>query len=83
VLKEERRLRVFENTVLKKTFETNRRRLNNEELKDLHFPTNISRMIKFRKMRWVVYVTHGGRVAYTFLVGKPEGSRAFRRTRRR
>jgi len=56
VLKEERRLRVFENRVLKGTFKPNERILNNEELKDLYFPTNISRVIKLNKMiGWVCH----------------------------
>ena len=72
VLKEEHTLRVFENSALKKIFEHKRekitgksRRLNNEELKDLYFLQNIARIIKLRRMRWVGYVTHRGRGAYS------------------
>jgi len=52
-LKEERRLRVFENRVLRKIFEPRRdevtrelRKLHNEELNDLYCPLNIVRVIK-------------------------------------
>ena len=52
-LKEERRLRAFENRVLRKIFEPRRdevtrelRKLHNEELNDLYCPLNIVRVIK-------------------------------------
>jgi hypothetical protein len=53
-LKEERRLRVFENRVLRKIFgpKTDQvsvewRKLHNEELKDLYSSSNVVRLIKF------------------------------------
>jgi hypothetical protein len=56
-LREERRVRVFENRVLRRVFGTKKdkltvewRKLNNEELGDLFSP-NIVRMIKSRQMR--------------------------------
>jgi hypothetical protein len=56
----ERRLRVFENRVLRKIFGRERdevtgewRRLHNEELHDLYSSSTIVRVIKSR-MRWVV-----------------------------
>jgi len=63
-LREERKLRVFENMVLRRIFGPRRdevtgewRRLHNEELNDLYSSLNIVRVIKSRRMRWA------GRVA--------------------
>jgi len=56
ILREERRLRVFENRVLRRIFGPKRdevtgewRKLHNEELNDLYCPPNIVRVIKSRK----------------------------------
>jgi hypothetical protein len=47
--------------------------------------TSIIRIIKLRRMRWAEHVAGIGvkRNAYMILVGKPEGKRPLRRTRRR
>ena len=91
-LREERKLRVFENRVLGKIFGPRRdevtgewRRLHNEELKDLYSSPNIVRVIKLRRMRWAGHVARMGeeRGVYRILVGKPEGRRALGRPRRR
>ena len=81
-MREERKLRVFENMVLRRVFGPRRdevtgewRRLHNEELNDLYCSPNIVRVIKSRRMRWVGRVASMGeeRGLYRVLVGKPEG----------
>jgi hypothetical protein len=66
--KEEHRLRVFENRVLRRIFVPRRdevkgdwRKLHNEELHNLYSSPNIIRMIKSRRMRWAGHCsTNGG-----------------------
>jgi hypothetical protein len=91
-LREERKLRVFENMMLRSIFgprrdevTVERRRLHNEELNDLYSSPNIVRVIKSRGMRWVGYVARRGeeRGAYRGLVGEWEGKRPLGRPRRR
>ena len=81
-LREERKLRVFENTVLRRIFGPRMdevtvewRRLDNEELNDLCSSPNIVRVIKSRRMRWAGHVARMGeeRGVYRVLVEKPEG----------
>ena len=83
-LREERKLRLFENMVLRRIFGP-RRRLHNEELNDLYSLLNIVRVIKSRRMRWAGHVARMGekRGVYRFLLGKPEGRRPLGRPRRR
>jgi len=66
-LREERKLRVFENMLLRRIFGPRRdevtgewTRLHNEELKDLYSSPNIVRVIKSIRMRWVGHVAHMG-----------------------
>ena len=66
-LREERKLRVFENRVLRRIFGPRRdevtgewRRLHNEELNDLYSSPNIVRVIKSRRMRWAGHVARMG-----------------------
>jgi uncharacterized membrane protein len=66
--REEHRLRVFENRVLRRIFGPKRdevtgewRKLHNEELRDMYSLTSIIRIIKSRRMRWVGYVARIGR----------------------
>ena len=82
--REQRRLRVSENRVLRRIFGPKRdkvtvewKKLCNEELNDLYSPPNIICVIKLRRMRWVGHMGHMGerRVVYRVLVGKPEGKR--------
>ena len=91
-LREERKLRVFENRVLRGIFGTERdevrwdwRKLHNEELNDLYCSPSIVRVIKTRRMRWAGQVARMGkkRGVYRVLVGKPERKRPLGRPRRR
>jgi hypothetical protein len=91
-LREEHRLRVFENKVLRRIFGPKMdevtggwKKLHNEELRDLHSLQNIIRIIMSRKMRWAGHVAQMGekRNAYRLLIGKPEGKRPLGRPRRR
>ena len=65
--REERRLRVFENRVLRRLFGPKRdevtgewRTLINEELNDLYSLPNIVRVVKSRRMRWAGHVARMG-----------------------
>jgi len=91
-LREERRLRVFEDRVLRRVFGPKGdevtgewRKLHKEELSDLYSLPNIVRMVKSRRMRWAGHVARvgEGRGVHRVLVGKPEGRRPLGRPRRR
>jgi len=65
-LREEHRLRVFENRVLRRKFVPKRdevmedwRKLHNEELNDLYSP-NIIHVIKSRRMKWAGHIAYMG-----------------------
>jgi hypothetical protein len=83
-LREECRLRLFENKVLRRIFGPKRdevtgewRRLHNKEVYALYSSPNIIRVMKSRRLRWAGHVACMGvrRGAYRALVRKPEGRR--------
>jgi hypothetical protein len=83
-LREEHKLRMFENSVLRRIFEPKRdgvmggwRKLHNEELRDLYSFSSINRMTNWRKVRCVGHVARIGekRKACILLMGKPERER--------
>jgi hypothetical protein len=91
MLREERKLRVFENRMLRRMFGPKRdeireewRRLHNVELYALYSP-NIMRVIKSTRMGWAGHAVRMGerRGAYRVLVGKAAGRRKLGRPRRR
>jgi hypothetical protein len=91
-LREEHRLRVFENRVLRRVLGSRRdevtgewRKLYNEELSDLYSLPNIVHVVKSRRMRLVGHVAHmgEGRGVHRVLVGKPDGKKPLGRPRRK
>jgi hypothetical protein len=91
LLREEHRLRVFQNRVLRRIFGPKRdkvsrewRKLHNEELNCLYSSLNIVRLIKSR-MRWARHVAYTGeRIgACRVLSRTPEGKRPLGKPRRR
>jgi hypothetical protein len=89
-LREECRLRVFGNRVLRRIFGPKRdevtgewRRLHNKELLALYSSPTIIRVIKSRRLRLAGHVARmrERRGAYRALVGKPEGRRPLGRPR--
>ena len=91
-LREERRLRVFENRVLMRVFGPKRdevtgewRKLYKYELSDFYTLPNIVRVVKSRRMRWAGHAAcmGEGRGVHRVLVEKPKGKRPLGRPRRR
>jgi hypothetical protein len=66
-LREEHRLKIFENRVLRRMFGPKRdedgswRKLHNDKLHNLYFSPNIVMVIKSRRMRWAGHVARMGR----------------------
>jgi hypothetical protein len=88
-VREEHKLRVFENRVLRRIFGPKRdgvtggwRKLHNEELHDLYSSPSIIRIKKLGRMRWAGHVARMGekRNVYRLLVGKTEGKETTRKT---
>jgi hypothetical protein len=89
ILREEHRLRVFENKVLRRIFGPRRdevtaewRKLHNEELHDLYSSPSIIRIMKARRIRLEGHVARMGEKR-RLLLGKPGGKRLLGRPRRR
>jgi hypothetical protein len=90
-LREEHRLRVFENRVLRRIFGPKRKengswiKLHNDVLHSLYSSPNIVRVIRSRRLWWAGQVARmgEGRGVYRVLVGRPEGKRPLGRPRRR
>ena len=91
-MSDERRLRTFENRVLRIIFGPKReevtdewKTLHDEALNDLYSSPNNARVIKSRRMRWAGHVARMGerRGFYRVLVGNPEGKRPLGRPSRR
>jgi hypothetical protein len=89
-LREEHRLKVFENRVLRRIFGPKRdevkgdwRKLHSVELHNLYSSPDIIRQIKARRMRLVGNVPRmgEGRNVYRVLVGKPEGKKTTWKTK--
>jgi hypothetical protein len=91
ILREEHRLRVFKNRVLRKIFGPKRdedgswRKLHNDELHNLYSSPNTVRVIKSRRMRWTGHVARmgEGRGVYGVSVERLECKRPLRKSRRR
>jgi len=90
ILREECRLRVFENSVTRRILGPKRdevtgewRKLHNEELNDMYSSPNVVWVIKSRRMRWAGHAAciRERRGVYRVLVGKPEGKRPLGRHR--
>ena len=84
-LREESRLRIFENRIMRRIFGQKRdengewKTLHNEELHSLYRSPNIVSVIKFRRLKWAGYVARikEGRSAFKILTGTPTGKRPF------
>ena len=80
--REERKLRVFENMVLRRIFGSRRDEVtgewripHNEELNGLYSSPNIVRVIKSRRMRWAGHVARMGRGGGVYSLGGETGGK--------
>jgi hypothetical protein len=82
--REEHKLRMFENRVLRRICGLKKdevpgewRKLHNEELRNLFSSPSIIRMLESRKMRWMGHIARKGekRNVYRLLMGKAKGER--------
>jgi hypothetical protein len=92
ILREEHRLRVFENRLLRRIFGPTRgevtvdcRKLHNGELHNLYSSPEIIRQLNSRRMRWAGHVARmgEGRNVYRVRMGNPGGKSPLERPRRR
>jgi hypothetical protein len=91
VFREEHRLRVFENMVLRRIFGLKReevtggqREQHDEELHNLYSSPNNIRVIRSRRVRWLGHVACMREMRNaSILLGNPEGKKSFRRSRHR
>jgi hypothetical protein len=90
ILREDHRLRVFENRVLRRIFRPKRdevmgdwRKLRNKELHNLYLSPSIIRMMKSRRMKLAGHIAGMGekRNAYRFSGGKAGGKETTRKTK--
>jgi hypothetical protein len=91
-LREEHRLRMFENRIVRRIFGPKRdevtgkwSKLHNEELHNLYSSPDIISQVKSMRMRWEGHVARMGEEIklYKFFVAKSEGNRPLGRPRRR
>jgi hypothetical protein len=91
-LRQEHSLRIFENRVLRNTFQLKSdelrrdgRKLHNQVLCDLFSSSKIILVVKSIMMRWRMHAARMGkrRGAYTVLVGKPKGRKTIGKPWRR
>jgi hypothetical protein len=91
-VREEHKLRVFENRVLRRIIGPKGdgvtgwwRKLHNEDLHNLYSSPSTIRILKSRRMRWARHVARmrEKRNVCRLLVGKPEGKRPLGRPRRK
>jgi hypothetical protein len=87
-LREEHRLRVFENRVLRifgpeREEDGSWRKLHDDEFHSLYSSPNIVRVIKSRRFRWAGHVAlmEEGRGVYRVMAGRPEGKKPLGRPR--
>ena len=88
-LREEFRLRVFKNRILRRIFGLKQsenvewRRLDNGELHNLYRLPNIVKVIKSRRLRWLGHVARReeDRSAFNILTGKSIGKKSLRKPR--